>query len=191
MKPLSKKKLMHIPTIDMGDLLLRPVEPEDFKDMYDYGKDPEVTKYLTWDAYESIDEAVLTIKRVFLKRPEFSLPYAYAIYHKKNKKMIGTCDFFQIDWEHKSGEIGYVLHKDYWNRGYMSRVLKEVIGFGIDYLGLVKVEIRHLPGNDASKKVIEKNGFRFIGNTYYEPTKGWIPTYELTKKEYLVHRKKS
>ncbi len=185
MKPLSEKKLSNIPKIDLGDIYLRAIEPGDYLDMFEYGKDSEVTKFLTWDSYETVDEAILAIKRVFLQRPKMSLPMAHAIIHKNNNKMIGTCDFFMIDWEKREGEIGYVLNREYWNKGFMTKTLCAVMNYGFRYLKLRTIIIKHLKENVASQRVIEKCGFKRIEDTYHNETNGDIPTYKIDKKEFF------
>lgn len=191
MTPKTKEELTNIPVVDLGEIYLRAVEFEDYKDMFEYGSDDEVTKTLVWNSYTSIEEAIHSVKTVFLTRPERDIPAAYAIIHKQDQKMIGTCDFFTVDWETGIGEIGYVLNRHYWNKGYMTKVCKALIDFGFHYLGLKKIEIRHLPGNIGSKRVIEKCGFQFIGDLYFQRFNKEIPSYEMTKKQYLQLKKSS
>jgi ribosomal-protein-alanine N-acetyltransferase len=98
--------------------------------------------------------------------------------------MIGTCDVFSVDWDHGIGEIGYVMHRSYWGRGYMTRVLQAVIAFAFEYLGLERIDIRHHPDNIGSRRVIEKCGFVPTGTAYYKGFHMWIPTYKLTKESW-------
>jgi ribosomal-protein-alanine N-acetyltransferase len=184
MKPLDIDALTNIPIFDLGDLILRPVHYEDYHDIYEYGSMDDVTQFLAWDSYQSIEEVKQAVRTVFLQRPQNGVPSAYAIVHKNDHKMIGTCDIFKVEWHKNCGEIGYVLHKDYWNKGYMTRVLQEVIKFGFEYLGLDAIDIRHLPENIGSRRVIEKAGFRFISDQYYPRFDRDIPSYEMTKEEY-------
>lgn len=186
MQPPTKAYLTNLPIVDLGDLLLRPVQYDDYKDMFEYAQDDDVTKYLAWDSYHQIEEAIRSVQQVFLSRPANRIPAAYAIFHKADHKMIGTCDFFKVDWAKQMGEIGYVLNKHYWNKGYMTRVLKELIRFGFEYLDLKYIEIRHLPENIGSKRVIEKCGFRYISDQYYAKMERDIPSYELTRDEYVT-----
>lgn len=81
---------------------------------------------------------------IFLPRPSRGIPAAYAIVHKDLNKMIGTCDFFTVNWEESYGEVGYCLNREYWNRGYVTLACKTLIEFGFNYLGLEKIVIRHL-----------------------------------------------
>ena len=45
----------------------------------------------------------------------------------------------------------------------MSEAAAEVVRFGFETLGLHKITVGCLVGNDGSRKVIERLGFRFIG----------------------------
>lgn len=185
MNPPDERRLTRIPPIDLGDLLLRPVQYSDYRDMYDYGSDPEVTRHLSWDAYTTIEQARQSVRHVFLTRPFRGVPAAYAIVHKADDKMIGTCDVFTVDWDHGVGEIGYVLHRSYWGRGYMTRTLRAVIVFAFEYLGLLQIDIRHHPDNIGSRRVIEKCGFTPVGTAYYKGFDMRIPVYRMTKQDWI------
>lgn len=184
MKRFTKEYLSNIPTKDLGEILLRPVRLEDYKDMYDYGKDDEVTKTVIWNSYTSIDDAVMSIKNLFLPRPEKGVPSAYAIVHKEDNKMIGTCDIFRLDYELEEGEIGYVLHRHYWGRGYMTLACKAVLELGFDYLHLNKIHIGHMKGNMGSRRVIEKCGFTLVREGKHSRLNIEGREYEMTKEEY-------
>ncbi len=177
-------KLTNIPTYDLGEIYLRAVVYEDYKDMYDYGSDDLVTKTLFWDSYKTVEEAKNAVKEVFLSRPSKGVPSAYAVVHKETNKMLGTCDIFFVDWEREIAEIGYCLNRNYWGRGYMTKACKAVLDFGFNYLGLNKIVIRHHLGNIGSKRVIEKSGFIYKEDVYLEKLDTYFPTYALSKEEY-------
>ena len=77
--------------------------------------------------------------------------------------MIGTCGFTRFDFRHNFGEIGYVVNPDYHGRGIATEAVRAVIGFGFENLALNRIECRFMMGNDASRKVMEKNGMSFEG----------------------------
>ena len=191
MQQPSETKLAHPPTIDLGEILLRPVRYDDYEDIFDYASDDEVTKTLAWDSYQSIDDAIQAVQNVFLVRPSKGIPAAYAIYHKADQKMIGTVDFFQVDWAKATGEIGYVLHRRYWNRGYMTRACQALIDYGFQQLRLKVIDIRHLAENIGSKRVIEKCGFRYVGDVYHKRLDKDLPSYRMTRREWRKNKKVS
>ena len=77
--------------------------------------------------------------------------------------MIGTCGFTKIHTDHDVGEIGYVLHPDFWGKGYAVEAASCVMDFGFETLGLHRIEARFMKGNDASLRVMEKLGMSFEG----------------------------
>lgn len=187
MNKLTPEYLENIPEIDLGDILLRKIRTSDYLDLYDYGKKDIVTKTLFWDSYKKQEDALNSIKYVFLSRPTKGIPAAHAIIDKKKRKMIGTCDVFRVDWKTKTGEIGYVLHNDYWGKGIMTKVCKAIIGYSFDYLGLNKIEIAHEINNIGSKRVIEKCGFNFVTTKLHKERKQYISYYELYRFENQIN----
>lgn len=64
--------------------------------------------------------------------------------------------------DNKTAEIGYVLSKKHWGKGYATEVCKAVI----DELfrnGFTKIIAAHHVDNPASGRVMEKCGMSFIG----------------------------
>lgn len=185
---LSKEELRNIPVIDLGDIYLRAVKLEDHKDMFDYGSDERVTRMLTWPPYKTLDDALDACKKVFLSRPDRNLPSAYAIIHKEDEKMIGTCDFHSVNFNIKRGEIGYALNHEYWGRGYMSKACSAVIDFGFNYLHLDAIDISHDVDNISSRRVIEKAGFRFTKEETHSQTGKGSRFYEITKNDVIIRK---
>ena len=183
MSKMKQKELENIPSIDLEEFLLRKISIDDYLDMYDYGKKDKITKTLFWNSYQKEEDALNSIKYVFLTRPSKGIPAAHAIVDKASNKMIGTCDIFRVDWDTLTGEIGYVLHDDYWGKGIMTKVCQAVINYGFEYIGLNKIEIAHEINNIGSKRVIEKCGFNFVTTKLHKERKQYISYYELYRFE--------
>lgn len=180
----TKETLSNIPTITLSRFHLRPIQIEDAADMFSYGSDLEVTKWLTWESHKTVEDAYNSIQNYFLNRPSNNVPQAHAIIDNQTNKMIGTCDICRVDWETKTGEIGYCLHRDFWGLGYITEACKAVIQFGFEYLSLERIEIRHHPDNIGSRRVIEKCGFEYTKDTYYKPYDMDIPSYVITRDSF-------
>ncbi|MBN2299913.1 MAG: GNAT family N-acetyltransferase [Acholeplasmataceae bacterium] len=189
-----KKPYKKMPTIRFGDYQLRTIKKSDAKDMFEYGRDRDVTKYLNWGPFVLESEALDSIKHIFLPRLREQLPIGYAIIDTKKTKMIGTIDFHSKIKSEKGAEIGYVIHKDYWNKGIMSDALKQVIKVGFEYLDYQVIRIKHLKTNVASQKVIEKAGFKFVKSESYflekrtAIIKDQLLIYELYKEDYYGNK---
>lgn len=59
--------------------------------------------------------------------------------------------------------LGYWMGRDFAGRGLMSEAVGTVIPFAFDTLGLHRIHAAFLPANTASRRVLEKNGFREEG----------------------------
>ena len=57
-----------------------------------------------------------------------------------------------------TGTVAYYLAESTWGKGYMTEILKRVIDFCFDDLGLNRVEADHFARNPASGRVMEKAG---------------------------------
>jgi [ribosomal protein S5]-alanine N-acetyltransferase len=161
MEKTMEKKFLRMPIVVFGQYMLRTIKKSDYLDLYHYGVDKDVTKYLTWGPFENEKEAKQAISKVFYPRLKKGLPIGYAIIDLEQDKMIGTIDFHTLIKEENGAEIGFALHKDYWNQGIMSQALKIMITIGFDYLNYDIIYAKHLSKNLASQRVIEKAGFHF------------------------------
>jgi RimJ/RimL family protein N-acetyltransferase len=57
------------------------------------------------------------------------------------------------------------VRRDRWGRGYASEALREVLRIGHEELGLERIVALAWPGNDASRRVMERAGMRPEGTT--------------------------
>ena len=166
----ENKKKFFLPKIETKRLILRKFTKKDFNDLYEYASDNKVTQYLSWDTYKNIDMAVEYIEHMLEKYAKNEIA-PWAIEWKENSKLIGSIGFVHYDKKNFSAEIGYVLNRNYWNKGIMTEALKEIIRFGFERMHLIKIEAKLNALNLPSEKVMQKSGLR------YERT--------LRKKEFL------
>lgn len=152
----------NIPTLRTERLTLRALRELDAEDMFEYAKDPEVTKFLLWSEHKS-----LAFTREYLAYIEsrYALGdfYDWAVTLANSGKMIGTCGFTKIDTINNSAEIGYVLNPAYHHMGIAAEAAKEVMRFGFDALSLHRIEARFIEGNDASRALMKRLGMTFEG----------------------------
>jgi ribosomal-protein-alanine N-acetyltransferase len=63
----------------------------------------------------------------------------------------------------QSGTLGYWMGEEFAAQGLMSEAVGAVVAFGFDQLGLHRLHAAIMPHNAASRRVLEKNGFREEG----------------------------
>ena len=150
------------PVLEGERIILRKITKADAQDMYDYASRPEVTKYLLWHPHESLTYTKRYLDEVMRQYKGHNF-FGFAVISRENGRMIGTCGFTTLDAANHAGEIGYVLSPDYWGCGIASEAVDMILRFAFCNLGLHRVEARYMPGNTASRRVMEKNHMLFEG----------------------------
>lgn len=147
----------YMPDLETERLRLRKLTMRDAQDIYTYSKDPQVAKYVLWDAQTSISEARAYL-RFMLRKYRLGEPASWGIEWKATRQIIGTIGFMWIQRENASAEVGYSLHRGYWNRGIMTEALQELIRYGFGNMNLNRIEAQHETLNPASGAVMRKCG---------------------------------
>lgn len=75
----------------------------------------------------------------------------------------GVIGFNQVDWAHSQAEMGYWLAADRQGRGLITRAAAELVRWAFGELGLNRVAILVATGNERSRAVPERLGFRHEG----------------------------
>ncbi len=150
------------PILETDRLVLRKMLKKDAADMYDYARRPDVTEYLLWEPHAS---QMYTYKYLSYLQSRYRAGdfYDWAIVHKRNDKMIGTCGFTKLNIESNSAEIGYVLNPDFWGLGIAPEAAVTIMQYGFLNLRLHRIEAKYMIGNDKSRRVMEKIGMQFEG----------------------------
>lgn len=144
-------------------LTLRRFEIEDAENVfYNWTNDPEVTKYLTWPTHDSVEvtEAVLKDWISHYDEKDF---YQWAIELNDLEQPIGSISAVKVDEKTESVEIGYCIGKEFWNKGYTTEALTEIIRFFIVEVGAGRVASRHDSNNPNSGKVMAAAGMEYEG----------------------------
>ncbi|MCY3735279.1 MAG: GNAT family N-acetyltransferase [Gemmatimonadaceae bacterium] len=68
-----------------------------------------------------------------------------------------------INEKHRRGELGYWIGKAFWNNGYCTEAVQEMVRYGFEELGLNRIEARHMTRNPASGRVMAKAGMKLEG----------------------------
>ncbi len=134
-------------------LKFRKLRVSDWRDMYEYGQDSEVTKYLRWGPYKDPSEPKMYIR---LLKAQKGHVFAVVVYGK----MVGTATMFEPDKNNKRIEIGYVLNKDYWGMGIGYQALMQIIRFATAWYKGYTLYAEVHPKNEASINLLKKGGFK-------------------------------
>lgn len=92
----------------------------------------------------------------------------YGVFAKTDEKYIGHCSIRPRPTKTEDWEIGYILKKASWGKGYATEIASELIRFGFKELKLPEVFATIDEDNLNSVKVAEKCGMRFNSFEYDE-----------------------
>ena len=84
---------------------------------------------------------------------------------------VGFAGFVQLDLEKREGEIGYVVAPAARGRGIAGRAVALLTRWGLETLGLLRVELRIDPANAFSARIAQRQGYRLEGtlrNLYFK-----------------------
>ena len=142
-------------------LILRPFAESDLADFYEYASVEGVGERAGWAHHKSIDESRVILAR-FIEEDK-----TFAICLKESNKVIGSLGVEKYGLEDKltefdgyrGREIGFVLSKDYWGRGFMPEAVKAVMQYLFVELDYDFLLCGYYNFNEQSKKVQQKCGF--------------------------------
>ena len=148
--------------LETDRLILRAWEIRDLDDFFEYASINGVGEKAGWEHHKSKNES-LEILKMFIDEKK-----VFAIILKENQKAIGSIGIeecrqdLDTNLENLLGrELGYVLSKDYWNKGIMTEAVSKVIEYCFKILKLNYLIATCFNYNIKSKKVLEKLNFKF------------------------------
>ncbi|NDL68291.1 GNAT family N-acetyltransferase [Anaerotalea alkaliphila] len=159
---------MDLRKVLVGDrTALRPVEPEDKSFILSHLGDEGVYQHIVnREPIATLEEAEAYIDA----HMGGDRQNRWVIELLTSKQKIGTIGFYNLDRQNHTAGISYDLSRMYWHQGIMSEVLGIVIAYGLEDLGLNRIEaLVHLE-NLPAYYALRKKGFvaeGIIREAYY------------------------
>lgn len=147
--------------IETERLILRLWRETDAGALFKYASDPDIGPIAGWPPHTSIAHSLEVIRTVF------AAPEIYAVVLKDTGEPVGSCGIMFSDSLHSAemkqgeAEIGYWIGKPYWGKGFIPEAVKVLLSRCFNDLALDAVWCGYYEGNDKSKRVCEKSGFKF------------------------------
>ncbi|MCA1053732.1 GNAT family N-acetyltransferase [Rossellomorea aquimaris] len=155
---------MDIPEQSLGTerLKLREMVQSDWKDIHAYASREEVCQYQPWGP-NTIEDTQTFLKEVLNDANNCPRTrYTLAIECKEEKRLIGAIELTMMN-QHRSGEIGYIVHPDYWGKGIATEAAKQMMIVAFQYFKLHRIQATCDPNNHASEQVLKKIGMKKEG----------------------------
>ena len=88
---------------------------------------------------------------------------SFVVTLKDEDKYIGHITAMQFDRVFKFAELAYIIDKEYWGRGIATEAVTKVVDFLVNTMKIHKIRAGFFAKNIASKKVLQKAGFKQEG----------------------------
>ncbi|MCD7033250.1 GNAT family N-acetyltransferase [Metabacillus sp. GX 13764] len=140
---------------------LREFQEQDWQEVHRYASNPVVSQYQPWgpnteEETKAFIADCLTDQETFpRKRCVFAIT--------SQEKVIGAGEFQINDFTNEEGEIGFVVHPDYWGKGIASETAKKLLQFGFCEFQMHRIFATCDPRNLASARVLKKAGMKQEG----------------------------
>jgi [ribosomal protein S5]-alanine N-acetyltransferase len=147
-------------TLETRRLKLRKPVLRDAEEIFrKYAQDPEVTKYLTWRPNRTVQETRGFV-RACLQAWTKGKSFHWVIVRQEDNQLLGMITARVDD---QKWELGYVLARSYWGKGYMTEVLKRLVDWALKQKEIYRVWSVCDVDNLASARVMEKAGMKREG----------------------------
>lgn len=139
--------------IESERLIIRPIEIDDAKDVFEWAGDPVVNRYMPYPLHKDIHQAEEWIRSLGDKNE-----FVFCL--KDTGEVVGGGS---MSYREAFGayELGYNLKRKHWGMGYATEASKALIRWAYEELGVHDFMARHANANHASGNVIKKCGFQF------------------------------
>ena len=151
-----------LPEIDTERLRLRMSSSDDVQAVYEIYSHPDVIRHWDhpiWTNSAQASDFIRAAHDGFLKCNLF----VWCMSLKGSGVVIGTCALRDYSREHRTAEVLCAFHPTHWGRGFLSEVLPGLVTFGFGSLDLNRLYAPVLPPNTASRKALERVGFKLEG----------------------------
>ena len=143
-------------------LKIRKFKIEDAQNLFENHIEEEVKKWIPNESYADIEETIGAINFYIDCVNNRHLPYVLAVELKETGELIGDTGINEVEGNTKEVEIGYGICKKHSGKGYATELLSAMTEFVASTFGMNVLYGRVMRGNNASVRVLEKNGYIFV-----------------------------
>jgi len=124
-----------------------------------YATDPEVTKYVSWRAHRNLEETREYMRMCSLAW-DVGKAFHWVLETQESKQVIGMIIARASE---EKWELGFVLARAYWGRGYMTEAVTALIAWALKQKEIFRVWAVCDVDNKASARVMQKASMQLEG----------------------------
>lgn len=158
---MKNKTFISLLPLTTKRLIIRVISENDIDLLIKLDKQEKTQKYLGGIKNKTKEERKEFVKKKLNKFKEDCLfPLTICL---KDRTPIGFLEL-NIDETNNDAKISYIFDYDYCNHGYCTEACQKLLEIVFDNLKLTKISADTIDKNESSKKVLQKLGFKQIGN---------------------------
>lgn len=120
-----------------------------------YASDPEVTRYLSWRAYDRVEPLAAFLREIAAHWEKGAGEFAWLLCLKGTDTPIGSIG---VTFDGDKALFGYVLGKKFWGHGFAAEALTHLVGWSLGQPAIWRAWAFCDVENPASVRVMEKAG---------------------------------
>jgi len=151
-----------MPALDTPRLALRAAGRADVAQLFEVFSDPEAMRYWSTPPLTSIAQVETVIARAASHFAD-GTGMLWCVRRRDDGRAIGTISLHRFDEQNDRAEVGYILGRTAWGRGFMSEALSAVIDWAFAAMDLRRIEADTDPRNAGSIRLLERLAFKQEG----------------------------
>lgn len=154
--------------LETSRLLIQPPSLEHLEEQIRLQSNSELMKFMPGGPRSEEEVKNRLLKEIWhYQKHQFSMG---SVFEKNTQQFIGRAGIFYLELNDQNPdlEIGLVLHKNYWNKGYGTELLASLIQWGFSHTATAKIIACTHPDNQHSQRIILKVGMSFDHSGLYK-----------------------
>lgn len=180
------------PTLETPRLRLREIVATDAPALLALHTHAEHMRWFGADRLSTLDHAALLVEMFAAWRRAPSHGTRWALERKEAPGLIGTCGVFSWHRAWRKCVTGYEIAPAHAGQGLMREALGAMFDWSFSQLGLNRIEAQIHPDNAASRRLVERLGFRQEGLQrevgYWAGAHHDLTLYALLRRDWTVQR---
>ncbi|MFT9819168.1 GNAT family N-acetyltransferase [Lysinibacillus sp. NPDC056185] len=180
------------PFLSSENVVLKKIEDVHLQEVFAIYDNEKVFEYcgiIPKHNIQTVGKMIGHFDRDYLKKSRIK----WGIFQKSHSdKLVGIIEAMDFNQKVNMVTIGYFFAEDYWGKGLATDALKILVKFLFEEVNINRIQADVMPLNEASKKVLLKNGF--IKEGLLRQATSWsgkgvvdLEIYGLLKEKYKMH----
>jgi len=189
----KEKVFLEFPLLNSEKLVLKKIEDAHLQELFAIYDNEKVFEYcgiIPKHNIQTVSKMIGHFDRDYKKESIVK----WGIFQKSHSdQLVGIIEAMEFNQKVNMVTIGYYLAENYWGKGLASDAVNILVKFLFEEVNINRIQAEVMPLNEASKKVLQKNGFLKEG--LLRQAKVWsgkgvvdLEIYGLLKEEYIVDK---